>query len=80
MIDGPNVYIYLNNDPVNLLDPWGNTQEDIDNMLEVVRETQTDLNVPDEVYTIPTFGEGTAITNPFDKTISIDNDYLKSLN
>ena len=28
MIDGPNVYLYVNNNPVNLIDPWGLCEEE----------------------------------------------------
>jgi RHS repeat-associated protein len=28
MIDGPNLYVYLNNNPVNLVDPWGLCKEE----------------------------------------------------
>jgi RHS repeat-associated protein len=75
-----NLYPYVGNNPLNWVDPWGLTQEDIDNALGTVQETQTDLNVPDNVYTIPMPGEGSGITNPFNNTVSINNDYLKPLN
>ena len=77
----PNLYDYTTNDPINHIDAIGLTREDIDRLTELARETQPDLNVPPagSISTFPLFGNGSAITNPITRGVTVDNFYLREL-
>ena len=50
---GLNTYAYVASNPLRHIDPFGLTQEQINDMLELARDTQADLDVPNEVDTAP---------------------------
>src|SRR5581483_11682061 len=74
------LYVYVSNNPLRYTDPFGLTQQDIDNMLELVNVTQPDLNVPSSVSTYEGGVSGGGITWPFPgRPVSISDIYLKQL-
>jgi RHS repeat-associated protein len=80
-----NLFGYAFSDPVNGFDPFGLTQQDINSMLNLARETQFDLNVP---LTVKVRDLGRDIngnpilgfTNPITKNIRVDDRFLEDLN
>ena len=76
---GLNKYAYVGGNPLRHIDPFGLTQEQINDMLDLARDTQPDLDVPDEVDVSSFMFERTGITNPITLNITIDDFYLKDL-
>ncbi len=74
------LYGYVLNDPVNMIDPWGLTQQDIDIAVKIIKDTQKDLRFPKHVD--PSIksnkyaGQYTMVTD----TIKLNLNYLKNLN
>jgi RHS repeat-associated protein len=78
---GINTYLYVRGNPLRYTDPRGLTQQDIDNMLQLVDVTQSDLNVPSSVSTYEGGVSGGGVTWPVPgRPISISDSYLKQLN
>ena len=78
---GINLFIYAGNNSINFIDPWGLTQQDIDIMLKLAKETQPDLKVPDKVKVKDLGGNNIGFTNPFtfSRGITLDDRYLEKL-
>ena len=76
---GLNVYGYVQGDPINYVDPTGLTRADINNLTELARRTQPDLQIPDRVHTMPMFPGGLGVTVPYLDTIFVNNKYLDKL-
>ncbi len=87
---GVNPYVYVGNDPVNLVDPLGLMQEDIDTAIALARSTQTDLSFPadNQYYVTPASDMGispatgkppSAYTDPSGTYLNADK-YLPILN
>lgn len=73
-------YAYVGGNPVSRIDPYGLTEEQIADMLNLAVQTQTDLNVPSEISASYLFDcKGCGITNPLTKNITISGYYLNQL-
>jgi RHS repeat-associated protein len=75
----PNFYAYVANRPLNSIDPTGLTRRDIDQLTEIVRMTQRDLNVPASIGTMPMVDGADGLTNPITRGIWVNNRYLGEL-
>ena len=81
---GINAYAYVNGNPVNLVDPLGLTQRDIDVARVIAMQSQSDLVFPDhyvvtDLGTTEDGGEVVGNTLPGVGT-QLDDKYLKKLN
>jgi len=76
-----NLYGYVVGNPLNLLDPVGLTQQDIEVLLERARANNPDLAVPDSVKVRDLPGRTTGFTNPFtpSRGITLDSQFLEPL-
>jgi RHS repeat-associated protein len=76
---GINLYGFVQNNPVNAIDPWGLTQQDIDVAVKIIKETQNDLRFPKNVdpsmQSDKYAGEYQMLTD----TIRLNENYLKEL-
>lgn len=81
---GLNSFSYALHNPLIYIDIFGLTQEDIDVMLKLAKETQSDLRVPDSIA-VKDLGktiygdEIVGFTNPITKNILLDDRYLETL-
>ena len=76
---GANLYAYGLNDPVNLTDSFGLTQQDIDLAFELVRKELSDLRTPDGVRVADLWFNAVGRTDLL-FGISVDDRYLADLN
>lgn len=77
LISSENTYSYVVSNPIDGIDFYGLTREDIDRMGHFVQATQPDLAVDPHIGTFPMLGDGyRAITNPLTRNTTIDNYYL----
>jgi len=78
-----NPYAYVGGNPVSFVDPFGLTQQDIDNMVNFARQTQPDLIIPtpsvDDLPSPPGYSvKGQTDRWPWSGVV-IDSQYLQKL-
>jgi RHS repeat-associated protein len=73
------LYGYVLNDPVNFIDPWGLTQQDIDIAVEIIKETQKDLRFPNTVDPSMKSDKYAGEYQMLTDTIKLNENYLKDL-
>jgi len=74
-----NLYENVSNNPVNAIDLWGLTQQDIDIAIKIIQETQKDLRFPDTVDPSMKNDKSAGEYQMLKDTIMLNENYLKDL-
>ena len=74
-----NTYTYVGNNPLAWIDPFGLTRRDIQEALEVIRESQLDLPVPVDVNVTDLPGDKDGNTSLIKGDITLDSRFLEPL-
>lgn len=71
--------IVVANNPINFIDPFGLTQQDIDVAVRIIKETQTDLRFPKNVDPSMKSDKYAGEYQMLTDTIKLNQNYLKEL-
>jgi RHS repeat-associated protein len=77
---GINAYVYVGSNPFKYIDPFGLTRYDVQVAIEIIRDSQLDLDVPVDVSFEPLPEGVDGVTSIIDGDISLDDAFLGPLN
>jgi hypothetical protein len=79
LLGGTNAYAYVTNNPLRWSDIFGLTRRDVQEALELIRESQMDLNVPIDVQYADFPGDKDGETTYLDGEVILDDRFLGPL-